>query len=106
MTPLFKPKTGTLYKSPDDWKPWSGKVISKLVEIHKEQYSIVVFSNQINIMKGKCTKDDVKYRFDEFIKLLFSKGIPILGFFFLGKELLSKTVYWNVEDNGISVCKK
>lgn len=98
---LIKLKTGMANNQRDAWKPLNNKVISKLVEIHEQQYSIVIFSNQMDIAKGKYSKDDLKYKFDEFVKLVFKKNIPILGFFSLEKNFCQKpyTGMWKIMES-------
>lgn len=98
---LIKPKSdiatahkAIIYKSCDDWSMFHTKLISKMIELHIEKYSIVIFSDQTLINKSSGvsnqTREDIKNRFDSFIKLFYRKKIPIIGFFSLKNNICRK----------------
>lgn len=101
---LIKPKDSddgspnTIYKSYDDWNLYHSKLLSKIIKLHTEKHSIVIFSNQ-DITKTQ-TREDVKNRFDDFIKLFYKKRIPIIGMFSLENNVCRKphTGMWKLLD--------
>ena len=48
-----------LAKSFKDWKWWHTKVLQKLVQLNKEGFKVVIFTNQGGIAKGKTKKWDI-----------------------------------------------
>jgi bifunctional polynucleotide phosphatase/kinase len=82
----------------NNFKPKNKRIIPKLIELHEKKYSIVIFSNQTDIMKGKCSKEEFQERFDNFIKAITIKGIPIIGLFSIKKNFCHKpyTGMWKI----------
>ncbi len=95
---LIKPKTGTTYNSLNDWQVWGQEVIPKLIELHTKKYSIVVLGNQIEIAKGKVSKEDLTRRFNGFYDMLLRENIPIIGIFSLKNNVCHKpyTGMWKI----------
>lgn len=68
--------------------------ISRLIELHQQEYSIVVISDQTTISKGFITIEDLQFKFDYLVKILMDKKVPILGIFNIRNNCFRKPHTW------------
>uniref|UniRef100_A0A0N4ZK26 Bifunctional polynucleotide phosphatase/kinase n=1 Tax=Parastrongyloides trichosuri TaxID=131310 RepID=A0A0N4ZK26_PARTI len=79
---LIKPKGSGIHpKFDDDWEYLFPTVPTKLKKLHKDDYKIVIFTNQKGISTKKNSKIDIKKRVEDIINKL---DIPIQVFVSLG----------------------
>ena len=73
---IIRPKSGKLFPiDKNDWKFLYDSIPSKLLSLYKNDYSIVIITNQMGISKGKVKKSDFEFK----IKKIYEKlKIPIL----------------------------
>jgi DNA 3'-phosphatase len=68
--------------------------ILRLCELHRQNYSIVVISDQTTISKGFMTIEDLQYKFDYLVKILSDKKVPLLGIFSTKNNCFRKPHTW------------
>ena len=75
---LIKTKSKKLFPiDKNDWEFLYDNVTTKLKELHSNNYSIVIISNQMGISKGKVNKDDFMFKISRIQKCL---KIPLMFF--------------------------
>jgi bifunctional polynucleotide phosphatase/kinase len=57
---------------------WNEKVPEKLKQLHKDGYTLVIFSNQQEVTKGNLTVQQVISCIEQFIKAAVGTNIPII----------------------------
>ena len=69
---------GTFSKSPSDWKWWNDKVLDKLKDLYRDNYLIVIFSNQGGVVATPLSKSYLNFttKLNSIVKEL--KGRDIL----------------------------
>ncbi|KGR12005.1 DNA 3'-phosphatase [Candida albicans P57072] len=69
---------GTFSKSPSDWKWWNDKVLDKLKDLYRDNYLIVIFSNQGGVVAIPLSKSYLNFttKLNSIVKEL--KGRDIL----------------------------
>ena len=68
--------------------------IQKLVELSKQDYSIVVISDQDAIAKGFITVENLQYKFNFLVTILSERQIPIIGIFTIKNNCFKKPHTW------------
>lgn len=68
--------------------------IQKIMDLHKQEYSIVVIADQDGVFKGLMSVEDLRYKFDCFVKLLADKHIPVIGIFTTKNNCFRKPHTW------------
>ena len=72
---IIKPKGFRRFpKDRNDWVLLNSTVKSKLHQLHKDGYRIVIFTNQGGIAKGRTKLDDIVFKLDSIIKEI---GVPM-----------------------------
>ncbi len=71
----------------DDWTPWDKSVLNKLKSLVKDNYRLVIFSNQNGVGSGKIKKEMVYNRFQNFIN---STGLDWTCIAAINKDLFRK----------------
>lgn len=85
---IIKTKSGKLFpKNKDDWILFNNNVKSKLEELVKNNYKIVIFSNQNGIEKNKITREDLLYKCNNIINEL---NVPILFCMAIYNDIMRK----------------
>lgn len=75
---LIKVKSGAKFpKNADDWLFWSDEVPKRLVELDKEGYKLVIFTNQNGITKGHTSAQDIQTKIQNFCE---TSGVKIQAF--------------------------
>ena len=83
-TTLVIPKGKNKFASSrTDWKWIYPNVPKKLKELHNDGYSIIIFTNQMGISKGKTNEDWIT---GKIIDLSIELDIPIIGFISTAKD--------------------
>jgi bifunctional polynucleotide phosphatase/kinase len=81
---LIATKSGNKFSTGrTDWKWWHPKVPTKLKELHKSGYKLVIFSNQGGVGKGKVSAKDIKGKVEDIIAEL---GLPMMAFLATGED--------------------
>ena len=68
--------------------------ILRLADIHRQDYSIVVISDQTLITKGIISIEILQRRFDCLVKMLSDKNIPVIGIFTTKYNCYKKPHTW------------
>jgi DNA 3'-phosphatase len=69
-------------------------VITRLADLHTQEYSIVIISDQTLISKGIISVEHLQLKMDYLCKILADKNIPILGIFTTKNNCLRKPHTW------------
>jgi bifunctional polynucleotide phosphatase/kinase len=98
---LIKTKSGATFpKNKDDWELLFGDITKqKLVDLHKQGYTIVVFTNQGGVESGKTKVSDLSHKFEAIHKEV---GVPMV--FLASTEM--KSVYRKPNDGMFKVLQK
>jgi len=60
---LIQPKNNKIFpKDKDDWE-WKCNILDVLTLLDKNDWSIVIFTNQLGVKRGTITKDDLLFKF-------------------------------------------
>jgi bifunctional polynucleotide phosphatase/kinase len=91
---LIKPTKGIHSKTSDDWIFYSDNVISKLKQYYNEGYTIIIYSNQSRIGKGKLDSNIWINKIEKISKLI---NIPFIILASIKKDNTRKpkTKLWN-----------
>lgn len=68
--------------------------VQKMQDLHKQDYSIVILADQDGVFKGLMSVEDMRYKFDCFVKLLAEKHIPVIGIFTVKNNCFRKPHTW------------
>jgi bifunctional polynucleotide phosphatase/kinase len=73
---VIKTKSGRVFpKTRDDWQLWCARVKPMIQKLYTEQqYSIVIFTNQMGVTSGKTTVADLRYKLSAISRAL---GVPL-----------------------------
>ena len=85
---IISTKSGARFaKDQEDWKFAFPEVPKKLLELHKNDYKIVFFTNQAGIGLGKVKISDFRTKVEKIVKQL---NVPIQVFVSTGKGVYRK----------------
>jgi bifunctional polynucleotide phosphatase/kinase len=72
---IVRTQSGKVFpKDTNDWMLWNQKVATKIQQLHKEGFKIVIFTNQRGIEKGKVRPHEFKNKIVNVAKVL---GVPL-----------------------------
>jgi DNA 3'-phosphatase len=66
----------------------------KLADLNRQDYSIVIISDQTLISRGIMSIEDLQYKFDFLVKLLAERRIPVIGIFTTKNNCYKKPHTW------------
>ena len=68
---IISTKSGNVFpKNKDDWKMYNDNVIPVLTSLHKNNYEIIIFTNQAGFKKKESKKVDFLYKINKIKKLI------------------------------------
>ena len=68
--------------------------IMRISDLHRQDYSIVIISDQSSIMKGFISIEDLQYKFDYLTSKLAERKIPVIGIFTTKNNCFKKPHIW------------
>ncbi|CAK4732785.1 hypothetical protein LEN26_016413 [Aphanomyces euteiches] len=85
---IITTKSGkTFATNANDWKFWHESVPAKLRELAADNYSIVIFSNQSGLSKGKVKETELKTKLNSIVAQL---GVPVRVFLLSADDHMRK----------------
>ena len=87
---LIKTKSGRIFgRDSNDWMLWDDSIKSKLINLWRNDYKIVIFTNQAGLgtITGKNKLDDFKTKIEKILHLLH---VPIQVFVSISNGLYRK----------------
>lgn len=85
---LIVPKSGKKFpQSADDWKFLNDKVSTKLAELHKDNYLLMIVTNKLSISVGKMSEGEFETKMEQIYDAL---KIPFICYYSIKKDEFRK----------------